>query len=56
MGMGAASAVGMGAASAASAVGRDVVMKSWLMEIWRLATCGDGLHGSSYYDDDAGTR
>jgi len=35
----------------ASSVANDVIMRmtsySWLMEIWRLATCGHGLHRSS---------
>jgi len=28
-------------------------MRSWLMEIWRLATCGDGLHRSGNSDSRA---
>jgi len=48
--------MGTGAESAASAVGarrhneNDVTMTiaGLPMEIWRLATCGHGLHGSSF--------
>jgi len=43
-----------GAASAVGARRRDendvtMTLAAWLMEIWRLATCGHGLHRSSIF-------
>jgi len=50
------SIMGMGAASAASAVGArrhnendvTVTIAGLPMEIWQLATCGHGLHRTSF--------